>query len=77
MSSEEDDDKPSSAIPSLPENLLSYYGQMSTVFDEIKEKSTEEVAKMCGVDDLARLKFLEFVMKFGISPLRVEDVYKA
>ena len=77
MSSEEDEDKPSSTIASLPENLLSYYSQMSAVFDEIKEKSSEEVAKMCGVDDMARLKFVEFVMKFGISPLRIEDVYKA
>ena len=71
---EEDQRAPQQVV--LPENLLNYYNQLGSLFEETKEKGLEEIIKSYGLPDLTRLKFLEFVMKFGISPFRAEDVYK-
>jgi len=56
--------------------MQNYANQLGSVFEEVKEKGLEEIIKICGVEEITRFKFLEYVMKFGISPFRVEDVYK-
>ncbi len=76
--SSDDDDREriNSLNTALPENLLNYHNQLGVIFEEIKDKSIEEIHKLCGLDEIVRLKFLEYIMKFGISPFRTEDVYK-
>lgn len=76
LSSEDEEEKVAPLAGSLPENMMNYYTQLGTSFEEFKEKGLEEIVKICGLEELTRLKFLEFAMKFGISPFRVEDVYK-
>lgn len=56
--------------------MLTYFTQTQQDFEEVKEKGLEEIKRFCGLEDIVRLKFLEYVMKFGISPFRMEDVYK-
>jgi len=55
---------------------MNYYNQLGSLFEETKEKGSDDIIKACGLPDLTRLKFLEFVMKFGINPFRAEDVFK-
>jgi len=56
--------------------MQNYVNQFGAIFDEVKEKGFEEIVKICGLEEITRFKFMEYVMKFGISPFRVEDVYK-
>lgn len=73
---EEDEERPAATSIALPENLQNYYQQLGSVYDEIKGKDLTELQKLCPMDDLLRLKFLEFVIKFGIAPSRIEDTFK-
>jgi len=77
-SSEEEEETTTTKVSQvvLPENLMNYYNQLGSLFEETKEKGLDDIIRACGLPDLTRLKFLEFVMKFGINPFRAEDVYK-
>jgi len=74
FSSDEEDEKVN--VAPLPENMLNYCQQLGSIYEEIKGKDYNELHKLCAMDDLVRLKFLEFILKYGIAPFRIEDVYK-
>lgn len=76
FSSDDEDEKIETNTIPLSDTLQSYFSQLGSVYEELKGKNETELGRICGFEEVQRIKFLEFTLKMGIVPFRIEDVYK-
>jgi len=55
--------------------ILDYSDNLKPVFEEIQSKDASELQKLCGLDDFVRLKFLEFILKYEVTPLTLDALH--
>ena len=75
FSSEDDEEKEriQQSILTLPESLQEYYSHLENVYEDVKGKNREELWGKYKLDEVARMKLIEFVLRYGIST-KVEDL---
>ena len=72
----ENQDRIQLGIQALPEALQEYHAGLQDTFEQIKYKTTDELWDLCKMDETYRLKFLEFVLKYGIHPKKQDFMKK-
>jgi len=76
MSIEYPNDKSLSQDEEIQKTLINYNTHLLLIFKEICNKGIDELSKMCSFEEVIRLKFLEFLLKYEVTPLTLEEFYK-
>jgi len=63
-------------IPVAPNKGLDYFDDLKLVFEAIRDKDANELPKICILDEFVRLKFLEFILKYEVTPLALDELHQ-